>query len=83
MISVSWIQQAVKNPGALTQWFMRNRKRLKRKLGYDPISRKGGIKDRAVNDVLRLYRQGRIRLSRKTLRRLYLARTLQKLRRRR
>ncbi|MEM4847277.1 MAG: hypothetical protein QW794_05935 [Thermosphaera sp.] len=78
-----WIQEAIKRPGALTAWFKRNRKKLKRLLGYDPITRRGDIRDKAVRDLIKLYKAGKIRLSRTTLRRLYLARTLQKLRKRR
>lgn len=77
----NWIQEAIKRPGALTEWFKRNRKRLKQLLGYDPITSKGDIRDRAVRDLIKLHKAGRIRLSRRTLQRLYLARTLQKLRR--
>lgn len=77
-----WIQDAIKHPGALTAWFKRNRKRLMKKLGYDPITKKGDIRDKAINDVLRLYKKGKIRLSDTTVKRLNLAKTLKKLRRR-
>jgi len=77
-----WIQKAIKHPGALTNWFKRNRKKLKRKLGYDPITRRGDINDRAIRDVLKLYKQGKIRLRSTTVKRLNLAKTLGKLRRR-
>lgn len=79
----NWIQRAIKHPGALTQWFKRHRRELKRKLGFDPITRKGDINDRAIPATIRLVKEGKIRVSKKTLRRLYLAKTLQKLRRRR
>ena len=75
-----WIQKAIKNPGSLTQWFKRNRKKLKRKLGYDPITRHGDIRDKAINDTIRLVKKGKIRVTTKTKRRLYLAKTLKKLR---
>ncbi|MEM0469282.1 MAG: hypothetical protein QW496_03655 [Desulfurococcaceae archaeon] len=78
----SWIREAIKRPGALTTWFKRNRKKLKRLLGYDPFTRKGDIRDKAVRDLIKLYKAGKIRLSKTILRRLYLARTLQRLRRR-
>ncbi len=77
-----WIQEAVKHPGALTQWFKRHRKELKRKLGFDPITKKGDINDRAIPATIKLAKEGRIKITEKTLRRLYLAKTLQKLRRR-
>lgn len=77
-----WIQEAIKRPGALLQWFKRNRKKLKKLLGYDPITKEGDINDRAVRGVLKLWKQGKIRLSDRTVKRLYLARTLQKLRKR-
>jgi len=78
-----WIQEAVKHPGALTQWFKRNRKELKRKLGFDPITKKGDINDRAIPATIKLIKEGKIKASKKTLRRLYLVKTLQKLRRKR
>ncbi|MEM3964458.1 MAG: hypothetical protein QW584_01885 [Thermofilaceae archaeon] len=78
----SWIREAIKRPGALTTWFKRNRKKLKRLLGYDPFTRKGDIRDKAVRDLIKLHKAGKIRLSKTILRRLYLARTLQRLRRR-
>jgi len=78
-----WIQDAVKNPGALTEWFKRNRRKLKKLLGYDPITKNGDINDRAVHGVIRLVKEGKLRVGDTTLRRLYLARTLQRLRRRR
>ena len=78
-----WIQKAIKHPGALTEWFKRNRKKLKKKLGYDPITKKGDINDRAISGTIRLVKQGKLRVSDTTLRRLYLAKTLRRLRRRR
>lgn len=78
-----WIQKAIRRPGALLRWFKRNRARLKRKLGYDPITRRGDINNRAKRDVLRLADQGRIRISQRTRKRLQLAVTLDRLRRRR
>ena len=78
-----WIQKAIKKPGALTNWFKRNRKKLKRILGYDPITKKGDIRDSAVNKILKLHKEGRIRLRTVTVRRLNLARTLRKVRPRR
>ena len=78
-----WIQRAIKHPGALTAWFKRRRRVLKRKLGYDPITKRGDIRDKAVRDTIRLAKAGKIRVSETTMRRLYLARTLQRLRRRR
>lgn len=78
-----WIQRAIKKPGALTRWVKRNRAKLKRILGFDPITKRGDIRDRAITKLIKLYRAGKIRLSTKTKRRLILARTLAKLRRRR
>ena len=76
----NWIQKAIKHPGALTRWFKRNRKRLKRILGFDPITKKGDINDKAITKLIELYKEGKIKLDKTTLRRLYLARTLKKLR---
>ena len=79
----NWIQKAIKRPGALLAWFKRNRRKLKRKLGYDPITRRGDIRDRAKRDVLRLAEAGKIRITQRTRKRLQLAITLDKLRRKR
>lgn len=78
-----WIQAAIKRPGSLTEWFKRNRRKLRRVLGFDPITRRGDINDRAITKTIRLAKTGKIKVSDRTLRRLYLARTLAKLRRRR
>ena len=75
-----WIQCAIRRPGALRQWFQRNRKRLKRLLGYDPLNRDGTIKAKAITGVLRLHKEGRLRLDTTTVRRLNLAKTLRRLR---
>ena len=75
-----WIQRAIKRPGSLTNWFYSNRRKLKRKLGYDPITKKGDINDRAIYGTIRLVKQGKLRVDKKTLRRLYLARTLRRMR---
>ena len=76
-----WIQKAIKKKGALTNWMNRNRKRLKRILGFDPITKKGDINDRAVNKLIKLKKEGKIRIGEKTYKRLTLAKTLAKLRR--
>ena len=75
-----WIQEAIKRPGSLTEWFKKNRDRLRRKLGYDPITQKGDIRDKAITDTLRLHKEGKMKLSTTTVRRLNLAKTLKKLR---
>ena len=79
---IKWIQKAIKKPGGLTNWYRRRRKELKKLLGYDPITRRGDIRDRAIPDTIRLVKKGKIRVKSKTLKRLYLAKTLQKIRRR-
>ena len=78
-----WIQKAIRHPGALLAWFKRNRRKLRRKLGYDPITRKGDIRDRAIPDTLRLVERGRLRVTSRTKKRLNLGLTLQRLRRQR
>jgi hypothetical protein len=78
----NWIQKAIKRPGSLTAWFKRHRSELKRKLGYDPITKRGDIRDKAINDTIKLMKQGKIRKNTRVLRKLYLAKTLKKLRRR-
>ena len=79
-----WIQEAIKHPGALTRWFKRNRKKLRKLLGYDPITKKGDINDRAIHGTIRLIKEGKLKVRNKRLllKRLNLAKTLQKLRRR-
>lgn len=77
-----WIQGAIKRPGSLTEWFKRNRSKLKKKLGFDPITKSGDINDRAITKTIKLAKEGKIKVSKTTLKRLYLARTLQKMRRR-
>jgi len=74
----SWIREAIKRPETLTEWFKKNREKLKRLLGYDPFTRKGDIRDKAVRDLIKLHKAGKIRLSKTALRRSYLARTLQR-----
>ncbi len=77
-----WIQKAIKRPGSLVAWFKRHRNKLKKLLGYDPITRDGDINDRAILGVLRLWKEGKIKLRTRIVRKLYLAKTLQKLRKR-
>ncbi len=72
----NWIQTAVRHPGSLREWFQKNKKKLEHHLHYDPLDSNGEIKKKAVNDVLKLVKEGRLRVQRKTLHRLYLARTL-------
>lgn len=74
-----WIQKAIRRPGALKWWFKTNRKKLKRILGYDPMTRRGTIKIRALKDTYslavrtRIRKRGKLRVSKKTLARLRLA----------
>jgi len=76
----NWIQKAIKRKGSLTSWFKRNRKKLKKKLGIDPITKKGDINDRALLKTYKLVKEGKLRVSRITKLRLRLAVTLKKLR---
>lgn len=77
-----WIQKAIKRPGALRRWFKTNRKKLKKILGYDPLTKRGTIKIRALKDTYllavrsRIHKRGKLRVSKKTLSRLRLAITL-------
>lgn len=75
-----WIQKAIKHPEALTKWFYRNRAKLRRELGYDPITKKGDINDHAIYGTIKLIKEGKLRVRQVTLRRLNLAKTLEKLR---
>lgn len=85
-----WIQKAVPpgRRGVLTRWILRNRGLLARRLGYDPLTIRDGrlnIKEKAKTDLIRLVKTGGLKVRDKSalLKRLYLAKTLSRLRRRR
>jgi len=78
-----WIEDAIKRPGALRNWFKLRRKELKRKLGYDPFTPKGTIKNKAIRDTMKLIERGKLRVKEITVQRLRLAKTLSKVRRNR
>jgi len=73
MAKNDWIESAIEHPGALHRWFLRNRAKLKKKLGFDPLTRRGTIKYRAIVKTIKLAKQGKIRVDKRTLKRLYLA----------
>lgn len=74
-----WIQKAIRRPGALRRWFKANRKKLKKILGYDPFTKRGTIKIRALKDTYllavrtKIRKRGKLRVTKKTLARLRLA----------
>jgi len=74
-----WIQEAIENPGSFREWVLRNRKRIKRLTGLDPIKRDGTISVTAIRK-LRQTRWYRERLSATTKRRINLFLTLNRLR---
>jgi len=73
-----WIQQAIENPGAFREWVMRNRARIKRLTGVDPIKKDGTISVTAIRKLkhTRWYEE----LSTTTKRRINLFLTLNRLR---
>lgn len=81
-MSKNWIQEAIKNPGALRRYIERNRSRIKRIVGEDPISKEGIIKISALKKLRKAIKEGRLRVSNRAtlLRRINLAITLKRLR---
>lgn len=79
---MAWIQEAIKKPGALRAWFQRNRGKLRKILKMDPLTKRGRIKFRALSKLLKLHDKGKIRLTGRTRKRIQLAKTLHKLRKR-
>ena len=75
----NWIQDAVRNPGALRSWLRRNRGKIKRLTGRDPFRRDGEISIRALKALRRT--EWYTGLNTTTKRRINLAITLKKLRR--
>ena len=71
-----WIQQAIRNPGALKRWLKRNEDRIKRLTGENPFTETGEVNTRALLKLRKTswYR----RLSPTTKRRINLAITLEK-----
>jgi hypothetical protein len=68
-----WIQEAIQKPKALTQY-------LKSKYGKKAFTKTGKIKITFLRQLLKKHKQGKIRLSKTTIRRIRLAITLKKLR---
>ena len=69
----NWIQKAIQKPKALTQY-------LKRKYGKKAFTKTGKINIRFLKSLLKKHKEGKIKLSKTTIRRIHLAITLKKLR---
>ncbi|MEM4455026.1 MAG: hypothetical protein QXT28_09965 [Thermofilaceae archaeon] len=77
-----WIQDAIEKPGALREWLERNRERIRRVAGEDPFTEDGKIKVTVLKKIRKKAKEGKIRVSPTTLRRINLAITLRRLSRR-
>ncbi|MDW8004917.1 MAG: hypothetical protein RMI04_08925 [Thermofilaceae archaeon] len=78
-----WIQEAIEKPGALRAWLKANRHSIRRVTGEDPFDKRGRVKVTTLKKLRKAAKAGRVRLSDTTLRRINLAITLHKLRKRR
>jgi hypothetical protein len=72
-MSDKWIQKAIQKPNALTQY-------LKRNYGKKAFTKTGKISIRFLKSLLKKHKEGKIRLTKKTIARIRLAITLKKLR---
>jgi len=70
---MTWIQEAIKKPRALTQY-------LKRRFGKKAFTKQGKISIKFLKSLLKKHKEGKIKLTKKTLARIRLAITLRKLR---
>ncbi|MEM4501699.1 MAG: hypothetical protein QW512_06170 [Thermofilaceae archaeon] len=74
-----WIQEAIRNPGALREWAERNADKIRRLTGEEPFDRQGRLKVTVLRKLKALHKRGEVRLSDTTLRRINLALTLRRL----
>ncbi len=65
-----WIQKAIQEEGSLTDY-------VKRRWGKKALTKKGNIKTKYLNQIIRDYKKGKVSL--KTYRRAVLAKTLRKI----
>jgi len=77
MRSRYWIQEAIKHPGSLKRWVKKNRARIKRATGIDPLTKDGRIKVTALKKLRRTKMYERLPAHRK--RQINLAITLREL----